>query len=145
MDLLTWISALGKLLAAIADRIVTRLSHRKPNLYVHFVPGNLLWCIAQQGPSLELMQVSFWADFNHDDPKETLVITAAYPKGTTPQVDMTKFKISPYEMVKEQISAFVTPVVGKKGKPWTGRIVLLDQFQRKYRTKRATFSWVGTP
>jgi hypothetical protein len=33
--------------------------------------------------------------------------------------------------------------VGEKGKDWTGKIVVVDHFQREYQTKKITFKWVG--
>ncbi len=108
-----------------------RAPFTSPTLYVHFIPGNQRWCIPRQGSAQgqadEMMQVMFVADLNHDSPTETLVITDAYPKGTTPQVAaFDKVKIPPHTMLKERIMmAFVTPVVGKKGKPWNGRIVFV--------------------
>ena len=152
MEHLSWLSnltkALAALLKAIAERVALWVERRKPKLYVHFNLGTLIWCIAhqqqRQGPPLEMMQVTFWAGFNHDDPKQTLVITDAYPKGTTPQLAMLdRFKIPPQTIVKEQVTTFVVPVAGEKGKAWTGRIVLVDQFQRKHKTKKATFHWAG--
>jgi hypothetical protein len=92
-----------------------------------------------------MMQAMFWADFSHDDPKQTLVIIDAYPDGTHPQIGMFKFAIPPGKLVQEQVASFVLPVKAKKGEPWTGRFVLVDQFQRKYRTKKVTLRWVGHP
>jgi len=148
----SWLSKLTELLAALlkaaADRVAPWIERRKPKLYVHPILGNMLWCIAQQprkdGPPLEMMQITFWAHINHDDSKQALVIVDAYPVGTKPQITaMQKFKIPPGAMVKEQVSAFVVPILAEQGKPWTGRIVLVDQFQRKYKTKKMTFEWAG--
>jgi len=152
MEHISWFSNLTKAFAALlkagADRVALWIERRKPRLYVHFDPVISLWCIGQQqqryGPPLEMMQVTFRADFNHDDPRQTLVITEAYPEGTTPQLGMVqKFKIPAETMVDEQVTVFVTPIVAEKGKAWTGRIVLVDQFQRKHKTKKATFRWAG--
>jgi hypothetical protein len=108
----------------------------------------MLWCIAQQGQrdgSLkDMMQAMFWADFNHDDPKLTLVIVDAYPQGTRPQIGMiTKFAVPPNKIVQQQVAAIVLPIIAKKGKPWVGRFILVDQFQRKYKTKKMSFRWAG--
>lgn len=151
---LTWLSNLTKpfssLLNPMAERIGNWIGRRKPRLYVHFNPSQMLWCIARQGQAdgsfTEMMQAMFWADFNHDDPKETLVITDAYPDGTHPQLGMmVKFAIPPGEIVHEHVAAFVLPIKAEKGKAWRGRFVLLDQFQRKYKTKKVTFRWAGSP
>jgi hypothetical protein len=85
----------------------------------------MLWCIAQQGQrdgSLkDMMQAMFWADFNHDDPKLTLVIVDAYPQGTRPQIGMiTKFAIPPNKIVQQQVAAIVVPIIATKGKPCVG-------------------------
>jgi hypothetical protein len=134
-------------LAAIAERMAQRIRRRKPNLYIHFKLNSVVWCIAQQpqkqGPPREMMQIVFWANFNHDDPTQTLVITSAYPQGTTPHVGVMTFTIPPETMVNEQVLAIVSPIVGEKGKDWTGKIVLVDHFQREYQTKKITFKWVG--
>lgn len=153
MDL-SWLGNLTKpfssLLNPIAERIGNWFGRRKPRLYVHFNPTQMLWCIAQQGhPNgsfTEMMQAMFWADFNHDDPKESLVITGAYPEGTRPQIGMIgKFVIPPKQIVHQQVAAIVLPIKAKKEKPWTGRFVLVDQFQRQYKTKKVTFRWAGPP
>jgi hypothetical protein len=91
------------------------------------------------------MQVVCSASFTHDDLTQAMIIVDAYPEGTTPQVmAMQEFTIPPQEMVKERIMVIVGPVVAKKGKSWTGRIVLVDQFLRKHKTQKVTFKWVGS-
>ena len=105
----------------------------------------MFWCIALQG-SNEMMQVTFVADINHDDTKHALVIVDAYPQGTKAQLSMIdKFTLPPETIVTQRIAMFVSPVVAETGKAWTGRIILVDQFKRKYKTDRATFRWVGPP
>jgi hypothetical protein len=149
---LVWLENLTKpfasLLNPIAERIGNWFGRRKPHLYVHFNINQTVWGIAQQGQrngsSTEMMQVVFWADFNHDDPKETLIITDAYPCGTRPQIGMMdSFAVPPKQVVHHQIAAFVLPIKADKGKPWSGQFILIDQFQRKHRTKKITFQWVG--
>jgi hypothetical protein len=107
----------------------------------------MVWGITRRaerdGTFTEMMQAMFWADFNHDDQRDTLVITQAYPQGTRPQMGIIKFAIPPGQMVREQIASFVLPVKGTKERPWVGRFVLVDQFRRKYRTKKAAFRWIG--
>ena len=151
MDL-NWLSNLTKpfssLLNPIAERIGNWIGRRKPRLYVHFNHNQILWDIAKQtqrdGKFIEMMQVIFWADFNHDDQRETLVITNAYPKGTKPQIGMIgNFAIPPRQIVRQQVAVFVLPIKGEKGRPWVGRFVLVDQFQRKYKTKKVAFRWMG--
>ena len=153
MDL-NWLGIFTKpfssLLNPLAERIGNWVGRRKPRLYIHFIPSQILWCVAWQGQkdgtSIEMMQAMFWADFNHDDQRETLVIMDAYPQGTQPQIGMIdKFKIPPRCTVYKQVAAIVLPIKGKKGKPWVGRFVLVDQFQRKYKTIKITFRWMGPP
>lgn len=69
------------------------------------------------------MQVMFWADVTHDDPKQTLVIVDAYPVGTKALIGLVgKFAIPPGTLVHERVAAFVLPIVAEPGKPWTGEI-----------------------
>jgi len=93
-----------------------------------------------------MMQATFSAHFNHDDPKETIVIIDAYPKGTPAQTGLiNKFTVPANEIVQREVVAIVSPVRAKKGMPWVGRFVLVDQFQRRYRTKKMTFRWIAPP
>jgi hypothetical protein len=149
---LGWLENLTRPLSSIATPLAQRvgkwLGRRKPRLYVHFNPTQTLWCLAEQrqpnGTTVEMMQMMFWADFNHDDERQTLILTDAYPEGTSPQMGMiSKFAIPPGTMVNEQVAAFVAPVKGLRGSPWEGRFVLVDQFQRKYKTNKVTFRWAG--
>jgi hypothetical protein len=149
---LGWLKDLTKpfstTLNAVAERLALRIGRRKPNLYVHFDPVQTVWCIAQSaqrgGSPVEYMHVVFWADLNHDDPKQTLVIVNAYPEGTQPEMEtISKFSIPPGSIVHEQLSAIVLPFVAKKGEPWIGKFILVDQFDRTYKTKKIKFKWVG--
>jgi hypothetical protein len=144
---LTWLENLTKPFASlfnpIAERIGNRLGRRKPRLYVHVQAQTSLWCIAQQGTT-ELMQVMFSADLNHDDHKHGLAIIEAYLEGTRVEIGMMdKFVIPPNEIVTERIGAMVLPVKGEKGKPYTGRFILVDQFKRKHKTEKITFKSAG--
>jgi hypothetical protein len=138
-----WKPGLKPSAAGRMARVALRVKGRKPRLHVHLSPASLMWGVAQSG-SLEMMQLSFSASFNHDDRNQTLVIVDAYLKGTIPQLEMRhKFEVPPETMVDQRLVVSVTPVVGEKGKDWTGRVVLLDQFRRKYKLMKATFRWVG--
>jgi hypothetical protein len=143
----SWVKSLSGLLKAGFDRIALWIGRRKPKLYVHFQPGTSLWCIAHSGPgpsAIEYMQVICSASLTHDDHTQAMIIVDAYPVGTTSQVRaLQEFTIPPHVMVKEQITAIVGPVVGKKGKPWTGKLILVDQFLRKHKTQNVTLRWVG--
>ena len=73
-----------------------------------------------------------------------MIIVDAYPMGTTSQVTaMEEITIPPHTMLKEQLVAIVGPVIGKKGQPWVGKLILVDQFLRKHRTQKIAFKWVG--
>jgi len=143
---LEWLESLTKpvasLLNPIAERIGGGLGHRKPRLYVHFETNPMVWCIAKNGDQ-EVMQIVFWADLNHDDPRQTLIITDAYPKGARSELRTLNFAVPPGQMVHEQVVSFSVPIKGEKGKPWTGRLILVDQFKRKHKTDKATFRWAG--
>ena len=113
---LEWLSNLTRpfssLLNPLAERVGSWLGRRKPGLYIHFMLNQLVWCIAQEpqrtGPPRELMQVAFWADLNHDDPKHAIIITAAFPKDTQPQHGLiSNIVIPPNQMVHEQVVAIV--------------------------------------
>jgi hypothetical protein len=153
MDL-SWLGNLTKpfssLLKPPAERIGKWLGRRKPRLFIHPNLGQSLWCITGQAgtndPTTELMQIVFWAEITHDDDKQTLVIMDAYPDGTHSQLNsMTQFRIPPSTLVHEQISAFVLPIKGERGRPYKSRFVLIDQFHRKYKTQELVFRWVGAP
>ena len=150
---LAWLENLTKpfssLLNPPAERIGKWLGLRKPRLYVHFNPRQLVWNIGAQtqpdGTKLDVMHVHLNAGFTHDDDKQTLLIMNAFPEGTENFLPaLVQFQIPPHVMVSQQIVAFVQPVIGEKGKPWTGRFILIDQFQRRYKTKVATYRWSGS-
>lgn len=133
---------LASLLNPIAERMGGTLGHRKPRLYVHFTPPQMLWCIAKNGEQ-EIMQTVCWADINHDDVQQTLIITDVYPQGSHSELRVANFVVPPGQMVHEQVKSFSLPIKGEKGKPWTGRLILIDQFKRKHKTDKATFRWAG--
>jgi len=151
MDL-SWLGNFTKPFSSLfnppAERLGNWLGRRKPRLHVHPVLTQSIWCIASQGtpnnPVNEMMQVVFWADVNHDDDKQTLVITDAYPEGTRPQIGMLgHFLIPPHEMVHQQIVAFVQPIRGERGQPFETKFIFVDQFHRKYKTQKIVFKCVG--
>ena len=143
LEHLSWLKTLNGFFKAVVDRVALAITRRKPKLHVHPVVGNEVWCLAYQGET-EFMQVVCWADVTHDDPKNNLVIMQVYPQGTTPQVGtVSKELIQPGTLARIQLSAIVKPILGTKGKPWKGRLVLVDQFHRKYKTQKIEFKWVG--
>jgi len=138
-----------KPLAVISNAISERLAillRRKPKLHVHFRPITGVWCVASDG-IIKIMQVGFAADLTHDDPRQTLILVDAFPEGTRSKFPFhNQITIGPAELVspEHQIWMMVTPVVGEEGKNWTGRVVFVDQFKRKYMSEeRFEFMWGG--
>lgn len=137
-----------KPLAAVSNAITERLAlrfRRKPKLHVHFHATTGLWCLASQGGK-KIMQVGFVADFTHDDPTQTIILVDAFPDGTRSELRLFDYiTIPPEELVRlrHHLWRMVTPVVGEEGKNWKGRIVLVDQWKRKYKSKEFEFMWVG--
>ena len=43
----------------------------------------------------------------------------------------------------QRLDALVNPITGKRGQDLVTRLVLVDQFQRKYKTEKIRFRWVG--
>ena len=92
------------------------------------------------------MQLVFMADFTHDDPHSTLLLTGAYLKGTKSwQNFFHPIEIPPQELItpKYGLHAFVHPVVGKVGQTWKGRIIFVDQFKRTHKTEKMEFKFTG--
>ena len=91
------------------------------------------------------MNMHILADFNHDDEKHTHSIMDVYPEGTQNRIPgFSQFQIAPHHVLSHhQLVSFALPVIGKKGQTWTGRLVLVDQFQRRYKTKKASYRWTG--
>jgi hypothetical protein len=132
----------------IAERIGNRLK-RKPKLHIYVRPLSMLWCYAWQGygdNAKRMMQVTFAADITNDSHDEGVLILDGYVKGTKPKLPfVSRIEIPPTTTVTtENISVFVTPVIGEGGKDFTGKVILLDQFKRKHPTDKITFVWVGT-
>lgn len=139
------IGALSKpfelIITPIAERIGAWL-RRKPRLHIHFLPLNCYWNIATQGDT-ELMQIRLAADFAHDGLKESLIIADMYPKGTRSWKAFDQFMIRPGDFSRKTCVLFVRPIIAEKGKDWTGRLVLVDQFKRKYKSDVFRYTWVG--
>jgi hypothetical protein len=141
-----WLESLTKplasLLTPIAERVGGSLGHRKPHLYVHFT-NPMLWCIAKNGEQ-EMMQTVCWADINHDHPQHALIIMDIYPQGSrSAKIRASNFVVPPGQTVHEQLASFSVPIKAEKGKPWIGRLILVDQFKRQHKTEKVTFQWAG--
>ncbi len=129
---------------ALSGRLEILLK-RKPRLYVNFHPMMGHWGLAFSGEA-RAMQVCFMADFSHDDPDQTLLLIDAYIKGTKPWIKFEEpIKISPGRLVRSNYveDIMVTPIIAPLGKNWTGRIIFIDQYHRRYRTKKFEFNWTG--
>ena len=107
---LAWLENLTKpfasLLNPVAERIGKWLGTKKPRLYVHFNPAMMSWSMGYQqqpdGHHLEMMQVHFDADFNHDDDNQTLFIMDAFPEGTENCIPgFSRFVIPPHTVVNQ--------------------------------------------
>jgi hypothetical protein len=73
-----------------------------------------------------------------------LIITDIYPQGSSSaRMRTSNFVVPPGQMVHEQLASFSVPIKAEKGKPWVGRLILVDQFKRKHKTDKVTFQWVG--
>ena len=138
-----WLKALSGFLRAIFGRLATAITRRKPKLHVEPNVATCVWSAGTQLPKVELMQIVCLANVNHDDPDNALVIMDVYPAGTHSQINKTcVVVIPPNTMVRDQLSALVTPVIGKRGQDWEGKLVLVDQFHRKHETQKIKFKWV---
>jgi hypothetical protein len=137
---------LGVVSNAVSKRLEILLK-RKPRLYVNFHPTTSLWCLIPAGDE-RIMEVTFTADFTHDDPDQTVLLIEAFLEGTKPKFHFDEpIDIDPEELVTSEcpISLMVTPVVGEEGKNWTGRVIFIDQLHRTYKTKKVEFKWAGGP
>jgi hypothetical protein len=129
---------------ALSGRLEILLK-RKPRLFVNFHPMSAFWCLAFSGKQ-RAMQVSFMADFSHDDPEQTILLIDAYLKGAKPWLRFDEpIDVAPEELVtpKYQVHFMVTPIIAPVGKNWTGRIIFIDQWHRRYKTKKFEFVWMG--
>lgn len=142
-----WTKSLDKLLEVILDRL-TAWFRRKPKLYVHFQPNINIWCIARSGPQPDATEymhiICSDVGFALDSDRGTVIVDA-FPEGTVTQVKaMDEIEISPGVLIKGRVSAIVAPVIAEKGKDWTGKIIFVSQFHRKYKSK-VTLKWAGPP
>jgi hypothetical protein len=105
--------------------------------------GKPVWHAAVQPSGAVYMQVIIQPRINHNS-SEAVFVVDSYAKGTVPVVSgMVNFIVPPNVMVREHLSSIAVPVVGKKGKDWTGRLVVVDHFRKKHKTDKITFMWVG--
>jgi hypothetical protein len=131
------------ILNPIADRIGHKLK-RRPKLHIYVRPLTSFWCYAWEGQK-PMMQAQFSADITNDG-NEGVLILDSYIEGTNSKLPFREcIKVPPTTTVTgENIAVFVSPIVGTGGKDFTGRVVLIDQFKRKHKTDKITFTWAGT-
>jgi hypothetical protein len=95
----------------------------------------------------EGMSLIYRADFSHDDDEQTVLLVEAYVKGGKSWLEAPSdpIRIPPRQLVREQFirTVFISPIVGKIGKNWTGKIIFVDQWRRKYKTDECEFVFMG--
>jgi hypothetical protein len=140
----TLLKPFSLILNPVAERI-GRWLKRKPKLHIYIQPRTHLWCYAWEFDKPR-MSVMFSADLTNDDHREKVFIIDAYIKGTKPTIPfIRKVEVPAATMVpRVPFHVLVSPVVGKGGENWKGRIILIDQFKRKHLTDKIEFEWHGT-
>jgi hypothetical protein len=146
---LQWLENLTKPFAnifnPISERVGNRIARRKPHISIHPDPLLTNWTIANHGGT-ELMQLMIFGGFTHDDRDTTLIITDAYVAGTQSKVKTIDWlTLPPGKLLDSRIVTIVGPVVAEKGKPFETRVILVDQFRRKYKSQKLTLHWAGPP
>lgn len=133
----------------VSEAWSNRLKHalrRKPKLFVRFHPQSTLWSLAFHGLN-EGMHLIYRADFSHDDDEQALLLIDAYIKGAKPWIDSNSdpIKIPPKQLIRAEhiYGIFLHPIVAEPGKNWTGRIIFVDQWHRKYKTDKVEFVFHG--
>jgi hypothetical protein len=136
-----------KVLSEAAAVRLEILLRRKPRLFVNLHPGSARWCLARSG-NTHFMQVMFSADLSHDDPEQKILLIDAYFSGTKPRVRFTDpVAIPGNELLRTDIPIhfWVAPVIGEEGKNFSGHVIFIDQWHRKYKTNKFEFVWAGAP
>jgi hypothetical protein len=122
------------LVAAILGAIQwIRQSQKKKILYAVWDPVQCLWGTGAIGdtPAMQLIMKGL---FSNSDLEQALLITQVYLEGTKATLTLLEpLQIPAHHSVNETVHAFVQPVVGKKGHPYKGTLILIDQFKRKHR------------
>lgn len=71
--------------------------------------------------------------------RDPIQILRARIEGGKTEVDLIERLVCPEnEPARYRIMFFVQPPAAKKGKPWKGRIVLIDQYNRKFGSRKLT-------
>jgi len=106
---------------------------RKETLQVAWQPEQCLWGLGQSGTT-PLMQVRASGYFTNVAEKSRMIITSVYLKGTKPVVGMFEpVEIEAATCSQKDVDAYVEPIVGKKGKAYKGKLILVDSLGVKHK------------
>ena len=112
-------------------------------LFVVWEPETTHWGEGKMG-NTPLMQIVGSALFSNTDPKAHLLLSQAYLDGTQSAITINPPIEVKYGMAgRRRVDAFVKPVIGTVGKPFTASLIFLDQFNRPHRSPPVTFAYVG--
>jgi hypothetical protein len=110
-----------------------RQSRTAKTLYVVWDPVQCLWGTGAIGGT-PAMQLTMKGLFTNSDLENGLLITQVYLEGTRAAMGLLQpLQIAPHHSVEETLQAFVQPVVGHKGQAYEGKLILVDQFDRKHK------------
>jgi hypothetical protein len=104
-----------------------------------------MWSVGAYGNE-PILNVIARLHFAHSKKNFSVILKRAYLKGTTEVVGLTREIIvdGPYGQA-EAINLFLRPIKAKAGKNLIGKIVFIDQFNRKHLTDKLTFRPAQTP
>jgi len=106
---------------------------RKETLQVAWQPEQCMWGPGSAGTT-PLMQVIASGYFTNVTEKHRMIITSVYLKGTKPVVGMYEpVEIEAATCSQRRIDAYVEPIVGKTGKTYRGKLILIDHFGVKHK------------
>lgn len=129
-----WLFLILLVVAALASaHWVRALLLRKETLQVAWQPERCIWGTGSAGTT-PLMQVIASGYFSNVTPAHRLIITSVYLEGTKPLVGMYEpVEIEAATCSEKRINAYVEPIIGKKGKAYKGKLILVDQFGIKHK------------
>ncbi|HXH50537.1 MAG TPA: hypothetical protein VNM47_14430 [Terriglobia bacterium] len=112
---------------------------KKPVLHVVWEPGQNWW---HQGTvsGRPAMQVGASALFSLANDQFSLILTKAYFRGTQCVVGFIEpITVKPRVALRMNIHVFLQPVIAEAGQAFKGKLIFVDQFNRKHETDEATF------
>lgn len=112
---------------------------RKPVLHVVWQPGQTWW---HQGSVAgnPAMQVVGRGIFSNADKEAFLILTKAYFKGTECVMGFLEpITLKPGVAIDGNIHVFLRPVIAKPGREFRGKLIFVDQFNRKHFTEETPF------